>query len=418
MTSSETPEANSQGSSSTGRKRGRPYKMQPRIQSYSWGSHTALADLRGESPSLEPQAEMWMGAHDLAPSLVETNSGVRGLNELIDEDPESILGPRIVEQFGNHLPFLFKILAADMPLSLQAHPSQRQAQEGYERENKLGIAINSGERNYTDANHKPELVCALSPFDALYGFRRREESRELLQAAGLTDLVELLKGKTAMPAILRLFTYLLRIDPAQGKELAERAATVAVRHRDNPAFHWVLALFTQFPGDPMCIAPLFLNVVHLEPGESLFTEAGILHSYLSGTAIEIMANSDNVVRAGLTSKHVDSGELLRVLTFSELDATVRGGTAEDLAGGRTWTYDSPAPEFRLRRIELSGTMTCGGSDSIEILVCTQGESRVRRLGTPAEEGISIRSGECVLVPWSVGEYVLDGQANLYVAAVP
>lgn len=397
----------------------RPFRLQPRIQSYSWGSRTALAGLRGEStPSEEPQAEMWMGAHDLAPSLVETEAGTEPLTELIAQDPKGLLGPRVIERFGERLPFLFKILAAEMPLSLQAHPSQVQAEEGYERENKLGIAINSGERNYRDPSHKPELVCALSPFDALYGFRRRDESQSLLKLAGLDELAALLDGPKAMPAILELFTHLLRAPEDRGQDLAERAATAAVRHRGDLAFNWVMALFTQFPGDPMCIAPLFLNVVHLEPGESLFTEAGILHSYLSGTAIEIMANSDNVVRAGLTSKHVDSGELLRVLTFSEVDATVRSGRCREVPGGRCWSYDSPAPEFHLLRIELDGRMISGGSDSVEILVCTSGTCRVRRVDGSPEKAVEISSGECVLVPWSVGDYVLDGKANLYVAAVP
>ena len=396
----------------------RPFRLRPRIQSYSWGSHTAIAGLRGETaPTAEPEAEMWMGAHASAPSIVEVDGDSRPLTDVIAEDPERLLGPRVVEEFGESLPFLLKILAAEMPLSLQAHPSREQAKAGYERENRLGISIQSSERNYRDANAKPELVCALGPFDALYGFRARGESRQLLGAAGLDELVTMLEGSRVMPALVRLFTYLVRLEADDARRLTERAGAAAVRHRGDPAFDWLMALFTEFPGDPMCIAPLFLNVVHLEPGEALFTEAGVLHSYLSGTAVEIMANSDNVLRAGLTQKHVDSGELLKVLTFSEHDTRIRVATSREIDGGHLWTYASPAPEFLLERLDLAGTVS-RSDDSVEILVCTGGQATVSHADSRPDADLSIGSGDCVFVPWAARPYTLSGRATLYAARVP
>ncbi len=393
----------------------RPYRLQPRIQSYSWGSHTALAQLRRqEGPSAEPEAEMWMGAHPKAPSMVETDDGLRSLDALIREDPVGILGAAVAETFGPELPFLFKILAADVPLSIQAHPSRDQAREGFERENQLGIASDSGLRNYRDPNPKPELVCALTPFEVLYGFRTREASQELLRAADLADLAKLLEEPRASLAIVRLFTYLVRLEESDGKALVERTLTGAEKQAGQTTFDWVAALAAKFPDDPMCIAPLFLNLVRLEPGEALFTDAGTLHSYLTGTAIEVMANSDNVVRAGLTAKHVDSGELIKVLTFSESSVTVeRGEELPSRGGGRSRVYRSRAPEFELVSMEVDGELR-RPQGSVELVVCTEGEAELRTDGG----ALRLRSGDCALLPASAGGYALDGRAKLYAAAVP
>lgn len=396
----------------------RPLRLRPVLQNYAWGSRTALAQLRGEAaPSTQPEAELWMGAHDVAPSLIEGEDGAQPLNERIADAPARVLGDRAVERFGDRLPFLFKILAAERPLSIQAHPSQAQAAEGFARENELGIALDDPQRNYRDASHKPELICALSAFDALYGFRKRAESQTLLTRAGFEDLAALLAGESTEAALHGLLSHLLGLSAQAAQDLVERASRAATAGRGEPAFDWVARLLAEFPGDPMCITPLFLNVVHLEPGESLYAEAGVLHSYLSGTTIEIMANSDNVVRAGLTSKHIDTAELLGILDFSEVSVAVSAGSCRDVPGGRRWSYDSPAPEFHLQRIELGGSMAIDAFDSLAILVCTSGACRVGRPELPSETAIRLSSGECALIPRSVA-LSLEGEAALFLASVP
>ncbi len=312
-----------------------------------------LSRIRGAAtPAAHPEAEMWMGSHPRGASVLVSNSGEE---------------TRIPE---NSVPFLFKILTARNGLSIQAHPSKIQAEEGYARENAAGIPVDAPHRNYRDTNHKPELMCALTDFYGLRGFRPVTAiAAELVQVCAAAEhlptsfctAVAALQESPDGDAWRHVFQALLETgeDPAYRAVLTHAAAHVA-RSKGTPdpntgavdradRYWWVLELQRQFPDDPGTLAPLYLNLVHLRPGEAVYLDAQTLHAYLFGAGIEIMANSDNVLRAGCTSKHVDIGELNRVLSFRTASAPVITPTADS----GVWMYPTPAAEFELRRIRCS-----------------------------------------------------------------
>ncbi|NUP19924.1 MAG: mannose-6-phosphate isomerase, class I, partial [Streptomyces sp.] len=280
------------------------------VRPYAWGSTTAIPQLLGIEPTGEPQAEMWMGAHPGAPSRTARGT----LVEVIDADPERELGATAVAKFGPRLPFLLKILAAGAPLSLQVHPNLAQAKEGYEDEERRGIPVAAGHRNYKDANHKPELICALTEFDGLCGFRDPLQAADALDGLGVDSLkpyVDLLHAHPEDAALREVLTAILTADPDEMARTVADAAAACTRLGGDYARYADIA--HHFPGDPGVIAAMLLNHVRLQPGEALFLGAGIPHAYLNGLGVEIMANSDNVLRCGLTPKHVDVPELLRVV---------------------------------------------------------------------------------------------------------
>lgn len=328
-------------------------RLRPALQSYPWGSRTKLAQLTGAPvPTNKPWAELWFGAHPLASSLV----GDRPLSEIIAQDPESALG-KAADVAGGTLPFLLKLLAADEPLSLQAHPTLDQAKEGFERENAEGIPTNAPHRNYRDANHKPELIVALTEFHALAGFRpvaRTKALFEALQIDSLNHYLGLLDGDSAENGLRALFTTWLTL-PQQVLDslVADVSAGCAAYSGDDYNVSLVAettaALAKRYPGDPGVLGSMLLNRLVLRPGEALYLGAGQLHAYLSGVGVEIMANSDNVLRGGLTSKHVDVVELLKVLTFEPLGNPIVGSTVDESGWVR---YETPASEFALASIEL------------------------------------------------------------------
>jgi len=318
------------------------------IQRYAWGSRTAIPALLGRPPLSEsdaPWAELWMGAHTSAPSRVDVGGEQIGLDQAAEQEPESILGPRVARDFGGRLPFLFKMIAAERPLSLQCHPGPEAARAGFERENRLGVPLGAPERNYRDASHKPELVVALGRFEALVGFRPAEEISARLFAAGAGDLAELLERTDGMASFL---ASLLRLDPGGRRALLDRAAAELAGDKSREA-EWVRRLMRDYPGDPAALSPLFLNLVELAADEALHLGAGVLHAYLSGVGLEIMASSDNVLRGGLTGKHIDVDELGAVLRAEALQPQIlrpeRGDDGLQI-------YSAPAPEFRLGFADL------------------------------------------------------------------
>ncbi|MDR3079637.1 MAG: mannose-6-phosphate isomerase, class I [Streptomyces sp.] len=349
------------------------------VRPYAWGSTTAIPRLLGVDPTGEPQAEMWMGAHPGAPS-----GTARGpLDEVIDNAPERELGNRTVARFGPRLPFLLKILAAGAPLSLQVHPDLEQAREGYEDEQSRGIPIDAPHRNYKDANHKPELICALTEFDGLCGFRNATAAADLLAGLDVDSLepyVGLLRAHPEEDALRAVLTAVLTADPEQtARTVTEVAAACA---RLGGAYAPYADIAHHYPGDPGVIAAMLLNHVRLHPGEALFLEAGVPHAYLNGLGVEIMATSDNVLRCGLTPKHVDVPELLRIVRFQAGDPGVlrpaASSTGEEV-------YETPIDEFRLSRYVLPEDaapydLTC---ETPQILLCTAG---------------SVRAGEHKLTP--------------------
>ncbi|GHI07230.1 mannose-6-phosphate isomerase [Streptomyces cellostaticus] len=341
------------------------------IRPYAWGSPTAIPHLLGVEPTGEPQAEMWMGAHPGAPSRTARGT----LVEVIGADPEHELGAGTVAKFGPRLPFLLKILAAGAPLSLQVHPDLAQAKEGYADEERRGIPIDAPHRNYKDANHKPELICALTEFDGLCGFRDPVRTAGLLDGLGVDSLkpyVDLLHAHPEDAALREVLTAVLTADPEEMAHTVAEATAACTRLGGDYAPYADLA--HHYPGDPGVIAAMLLNHVRLQPGEALFLGAGIPHAYLSGLGVEIMANSDNVLRCGLTPKHVDVPELLRIVRFEAGDP---GVLRPEASPDGEEVYETPIDEFRLSRFVLpeGGTVHDLTLDTPQILLCTAGSVR-------------------------------------------
>ena len=273
------------------------------IQEYAWGSRSAIPELLGQSvPADKPQAELWMGAHPKAPSQVFFDGIWRSLPEVIQESPEETLGQKVAARFSNELPFLFKVLAAAKPLSIQAHPNKEQAWQGFARENELGIPFDAPHRNYRDDNHKPEIICALTPFWALNGFRRIEETLSLLEEAkiaGLAEIVSFLRSHSNRDGLKKFFNHLMTMDSGKQGKIVEQAVNFAEKQTpEKPSWTWMIKLNEAYPGDIGVLSPLFLNLVRLEPQQAMYLPAGELHGYLEGVGIELMANSDNVLRGG------------------------------------------------------------------------------------------------------------------------
>ena len=365
------------------------------VRQYAWGSRTVIADLLGEQvPSPHPQAELWLGAHPADPSRVVLADGQRAsLLDVVATDPEHELGADRAIRWHKTLPFLLKVLAADEPLSLQAHPSIEQARVGFGREEAAGIPLDAPHRNYRDDNHKPELICALTEFDALVGFREPSASVALLQALDVPELAAhtaLLAAQPDGSGLRALFTTWITLPQSMLDVLVPALQAGCVRLASNDArFHaearTVLELSERYPGDAGVLAALLLNRVTLQPGEALFLPAGNLHAYLSGAGIELMANSDNVLRGGLTPKHVDVPELLRVLDFAAAPPPVLTGRSD----GAWVCYETPVEEFLLRRREAAEPEPAGVAvpdGGPRILLCTAGAASVRSEGRELELG--------------------------------
>ena len=390
------------------------------VQNYAWGSPTAIPELLGErNPSHEPRAELWMGAHPKAPSLVNFDGQWLSLTKLIAKYPVEILGNEVAMAFDNKLPYLFKVLAAEKPLSIQAHPSLNQAKEGFERETGHGIAMDAPNRNYKDENHKPECICALSPFWALYGFRDISEILALTGRncpVGLAAELDLLKKNPDLRGLKKFFTDLMTMDSRRQKRVIEESVQNAHRYSDEDlVFHWMTRLSKAYPTDIGILAPLLLNLIELKPGEALFLPSGELHAYLEGVGMELMANSDNVLRGGLTPKHIDVPELLKVLNFKPRPVNILKAVKKSK---NERVYAGDADEFVLSVVSTSARSSYQSSESrsVEIMLCTEGTACVKDKGT--QEIIYIKKGDCVLVPAAVAGYSITGHALIYKAAVP
>jgi mannose-6-phosphate isomerase len=388
----------------------RIYPLRNEVKAYAWGSRTALAALRGDpTPSPAPQAELWMGAHPGGCSRVVTGAGDVPLDAFIAHAPDAVLGPEVAKRFGARLPFLLKVLAAEQPLSIQAHPSPEQARAGFARENTAGIPLDAPERSYKDDQAKPELISALTPFHALIRFRAPVEIAARLadlRAPELAPLLRAAEGRAPADALRALFEGWMRSPPEARARVLERASLRAAQG-DDADLAWVAKLAAAHPGDAGALAPLFLNRVTLAPGEALFLPAGELHSYLQGVGVELMASSDNVLRGGLTPKHVDLPELLRVLRF---EGGAVAPLAAQAAGGGESRYATPAPEFELSVVRVGpGGFEARARRGVEILLCTEGAGEVG--------GARLRAGESVLVPAAAGAWRATGSLTLQRAAV-
>lgn len=388
------------------------------IQPYAWGSRTALAELTGRPGPTGPEAELWMGAHPVAPSRIES-SPEETLLDRIEAAPEPTLGAPVVQRYGARLPYLLKVLAAAQPLSLQAHPSVEQARAGFDDEERRGVPRDAPTRNYKDASAKPELLCALGPFEALCGFRDPIATADLfdalvhLGATSLEPTVRALRGSDPAAALRQAFEGLMTLPRPAAASVAADALAAAARYEGPFAREcgWARQLGELYPGDVGAVTALLLHHVELSAGEAIYLDAGNLHAYLRGTAVEIMASSDNVLRGGLTPKHVDVPELLRVLDFRphRVDKL-----APRPAGPHERAYVTPAPDFRLSRIELSARESARPlRRGPEILLSVRG-SMLLECGRAA---VPLAQGTAVFIAASDGEYVLSGEGTAFRATV-
>ena len=399
------------------------------IQDYPWGSRTAIAELLGQpSPADQPQAELWMGTHPKAPSRVLLADGEQSsLADLIDRDPAGILGARVAKRFCGRLPFLFKVLAAAQPLSIQAHPSLEQARAGFRRENARGIRLDDYRRNYRDDNHKPEVLSALGPFWAMNGFRPIPEMLDLLAAVDLSGIGKHLTAFAADPSsegLKEFFASLMDSEPQIRKRLISEAlnwARLQLKQADAELLRrdpqlsiprWMLRLAELYPGDIGVLSPLLLNLVYLREGDTMFLEAGVLHAYLEGTGIELMANSDNVIRGGLTPKHVDVPQLLSILHFE--GRALRLAEASGTFPGQR-IFQTAAEEFCLAEIRTDPDhpYRSPGSGCIELLLALEGAGTIETAGTHP-----LNKGDTLAVPASTGAYTIRGSLRVYKASVP
>lgn len=380
--------------------------MRNAIRPYAWGSRTVIAALQGRPvPTPHPEAELWMGAHPDDPSSVlDTEGAEHTLLQLVEADPVGQLGPALATRWHNRLPFLLKVLAADEPMSMQAHPSAAQAKEGYAREEAAGVPRLAPSRNYPDPTPKPELVCALTEFHVLAGFRDPEQTLRLLRdlpSPALDRYVDLLAAQPDADGLRALFTTWITLPSAVLEELLPQVLDACVAYvRGHGEFDLtaktVLELGELYPGDPGVLAALLLNRLVLGPGEAVYLAAGNMHAYLRGTAVEILANSDNILRCGLTPKHVDVPELLRVVDFSHGDMPVLRG---DPVEPHVSAYRTDAPEFELSRVEWPGGEE---GDCVklrhsgpQVLVCTAGEVE---LVTPGGDKLRLACGDSAWLP--------------------
>jgi mannose-6-phosphate isomerase len=393
----------------------RPFLMKNTIQTYAWGSHTAISALLGEpSPSAKPQAELWMGAHAKAPSLIRYHGRWQALDQLIMQYPEAFLGKAVSRRFGSRLPFLLKVLAAEQPLSIQAHPDKKQAKTGFLRENDAKIDLDAAHRNYKDPQHKPECICALTPFVGMCGFRSLTDMMSLMGSIWPTPYNELMTVLT-QNGVKPFFRRIMTLPPKKRLDLVARSVENAQSTaRQNSAPFWIVRLNEQFPGDIGVLAPLFLNIVTLQPGEAVFLPARQLHAYLNGVGIEIMANSDNVLRGGLTPKHVDVPELLQIVDFGPYTPKIfKAEALDDIES----VFHCKADEFELsilRMIAGREHQINWGAEAVCILFCTRGEAK---LNWNRNETTTIQMGESVLIPGMLTDCRISGEAKLFKATI-
>jgi mannose-6-phosphate isomerase len=396
------------------------FKLENKIKHYDWGSPEWIPRLlERENTDGSPWAELWMGVHPEGPSETAYNDERIALSKLIDRGPSFYLGEDAARTFGA-LPFLFKLLAAAKPLSIQVHPNLEQAARGWERENRAGIPLGAPNRNYKDQNHKPEILCALSPFKALCGFREPEQIIKRLEAfafPALTPLTEALASGASSPAGLKNFLKgLLTLPEAVRDDLTRhtiKQSTVLEKTHPLYAEEWEYAAhFARlYPGDPSVIAPFYLNLISLAPGQAIYLPAGILHAYVYGFGVELMANSDNVLRGGLTPKYIDVDELLNILKFVPLSPEIL--PPREIRPS-VFKYQTPCREFSLSMMTGTGGKTAFPETGPFILLLTQGDLSIN---SGAGEELVLRKGESAFIAARRDELFFSGTYTLYAAGI-
>jgi mannose-6-phosphate isomerase len=383
------------------------WQLQNTVRHYPWGSRTVIPELLGAtSPADRPHAELWLGAHPDAPSVLSTGTP---LDKAIEERPRELLGAEVQERFGNRLPFLMKVLAAEQPLSLQAHPTTEQAEIGFAAEESAGVPHDSPTRTFKDPFHKPELLLALTTFEALCGFRPVEESLHCLAKLQVPELKPTIAA-LARGGLRAAIPQLIALSPEHRAVLVSAVAGAASRFvaAHDPEFintyRWAASLAETYPGDPGVVISLMCNHLKLAPGEAVFLPAGNLHAYLCGAGVEVMAGSDNVLRGGLTHKHVDLAALIEVLDFTDGRVPV----LHPVLGPGGLRYPVPVDDFDLTRCQLDGHSGSLTTDGPQVLLCTEGAALLR--STDGE--LTLRQGESAFVA-AGAPVTASGPAVLY-----
>lgn len=381
--------------------------MQNPIQGYDWGSHDALTTLFGiPNPAGKPQAELWMGAHPNGCSEVVLAGQTQKLSTLIERDPAAVLGEATQTRFGS-LPFLFKVLCAEKALSIQVHPSKAQAEAGFAKEEAAGISPKAANRNYKDPNHKPELVFALTPYQAMNGFRAIPAILALFERVKLPALAELVAALAASQneaGLQHFFHQLLVLEGARKEEALAGLQAFAAKHQDEETFALITSLAAQYPGDVGLFSPLLLNVVTLQPGQAMYLDACTPHAYVRGTGLEIMANSDNVLRAGLTPKYIDVAELLdctrclpkpddQILLAPRMDGAVQH-------------FEVPVPDFTFSVYPAGEHQLT--TASAEILFAID-EAVILKRG---DDTLRLEKGQSAFIPAATGRYQLLAEGRV------
>jgi mannose-6-phosphate isomerase len=382
-------------------------KMHNNVQNYAWGSVDALTNLYGiENPQRKPMAELWMGAHPKSSSLVEDENGnLLPLRDLIDQNLTANLGEKVAQRFGE-LPFLFKVLCADQPLSIQVHPSKSSAVIGFDKENAAGIPIDAAERNYKDANHKPELVFALTPFAAMNGFRELGEIQSLLQpvAGAHPDIAHFLTHPD-FEHLKTLFAALLGLK-GEEKSLALDILKNALHTQHGEPWTTIGSIAQHYPDDSGLFSPLLLNVIELSPGEAMFLYAETPHAYLKGVALEVMANSDNVLRAGLTPKYIDIPELFANLKFEAKPAASL--LTAPVKTANTLSFAIPVEDFAFSLHDLAAVPQTLAQDSAAIIFCVEGQTVLQK----AQQQVVLHPGESCYIAASDSPVEASGNGRI------
>ncbi len=392
-------------------------KLKGKVMHYAWGGYEFLPDLLG-IPNIEhkPFAEYWMGAHPMAPAELETREGPVSLFTLIQENPDELISEKVFDRFGE-LPYLFKVQDVKDILSIQVHPSKEEAEKGFEREEAEGIPINAPYRNYKDRNHKPEVMVALTDFWLLHGFRQLADIEKTLEDVAEFNILLPLFRKEGLKALYR---FVMEMEQSAVNSMLANLIKREIRKKNEGLLDrsmpgwWVAKIFSGKPAtgdiDRAVFSIYFFNIVEVHPGEGVFQSAGIPHAYMEGQCVELMANSDNVLRAGLTPKHIDVPELMKHTRFNSVVPNVMKGTPA-MTGERI--YPCPVPDFGIARIELNAQVTYQNrSTSLEIILVTGG-------GAVINNSIVLKRGEAVAI-FANEEYRISASGNctLFKAFVP
>ncbi|MFH0256784.1 mannose-6-phosphate isomerase, class I [Vibrio rumoiensis] len=373
--------------------------MQNVIQDYAWGSTSSIQQLFDiPNPENKPQAEIWMGAHSNGCSQVEINNDVLRLDSIIEQNKTTILGERTELRF-NELPYLFKVLAAEKALSIQVHPSKQSAEIGFEKENQAGIDLKAANRNYKDPNHKPELVYALTPYQAMNGFRDFKDiirMFETVNAPALQDYVAALKANQTESGLSQFFEAMLSLTGDAKDSSIQALMEHAQEYKGNELADLLIELETQYPGDVGLFAPLMLHVITLKPGEAMFLDACTPHAYIKGTGLEIMANSDNVLRAGLTPKYMDVPELIANTVCKPKPNNEILLTPIEEKNAKH--YPIPVEDFKFSVYECEANLLC---ESAEIIFAIDSDVTLTHAHGDV---LMLRKGQSAFISYSAGEY--------------